>query len=359
MRHNTKSFSLIGEAALDAYFQLPGVSDVDIRPDWPMDAVTVVDIGLPLSFLRGCASAEKLLRHVSERIRSTGVIHVPNDSVWSEIQAGALVRNLGSKVEFVKTVIEPPGMRTPDIRAWGTSGRVADIEVCRAETRSTHRRVNEALSTLSAIVKARDFDWHLLLLFSDATDDVSLQGAIDAVTSLQPGHEAGVFGRWYARAVSPNDREILAGGEAVEQYAPDWWDSTDASAVAINTVIGARFSPYVMIQSLYPKVAYINPIQRKADRNQRDSKNPFVIAIDSYALPRAHTRVAHELRNFFPIWKHVSGVFLFDYRPWYGFDNKQWVVSFYENPHAEIQAPKELFGTLPCIQHPMIFNLSL
>ncbi|MDD5228858.1 MAG: hypothetical protein PHD53_08645, partial [Methylococcales bacterium] len=119
-----------------------------------------------------------------------------------------------------------------------------------------------------------------------------------------------------------------------------------------SVVIGKSTNPVISFRSLIPKTLYIDPIKKKADRPQKRADNPYLIALDTSNLPRAHERILDELDADFPIWNHVSGVMLFESRFWTGIDSKEWIVSLHPNPHADIALPPELmkFATRERIQ---------
>lgn len=339
-----------GEAALRAFFALPGIAEWKPRNFHLWEISRVFDIGLPIALVNGATSANPLRRKIGQAIAAGTAVEGAH---WSEIQAGALMSHFGARIEFV-----PPkkSKRTPDVRCGWHNQIVLDVEVTAADARETHENVRAGLDALIGVIRARDQEWHILAFCADASDEQTLNDVIDVVIDLRPGESKEKSGRWYVRAYPPDQR-----GRVIEHTseAPDWWPRDDAMTVAVGTIIGTQFAPTVKFASLLPKVSYINPIANKAERPQCDPSHPYLIAVDVKELPRAHTRAVAEIQNRLTMWDHVSGVLLFDYRPWIGAETKQWDVSLHVNPSATNPLPAPLLSQFETTHRSIIFKIAV
>jgi hypothetical protein len=344
-----------GVAALEGYLALPGVADIVVPPELPLHAMLALDLGVPLGLLRGVLSASGLKQHIADYIVERGGVGYSNDWRWSELQAGAIMRALGADVTFVERA-RVAGQKTPDIRARWAKGSAVDVEVTRAERRAGHTEVSRGLETLAGAVGASGHHCHYLILFDDASSKKALEEALDAIVRVEAGQSIQSEGRWFVMALLPKDRELLIEGKAEALFAPSWWRKGRPVAFALMTAIGSAFQAYLRMASQYTEVDYLNPIRRKAERNQGTAGNSFIIALDVSELPAAHEKIGDELPNYFETWPKVSGVLLFAYIPWTGYSRKEWWLSFHRNPKALIPPPREL--TLGSERSSLVFTLT-
>jgi hypothetical protein len=355
----------LGERSVRAFLALPGLANW-CPLDFTMPTLSaILDNGLPLALLGDSPTSEKrtraIARWLSRNSFSPHPCHedLPVGSQWSEIQAGALLTYIGAAVAFIDPPSDSHGVKNPDIRI--TVGQnVVDVEVTAAESRRSRAAIEKGPTDLSGAILATDHDWHILALFADASNQTSLEECLSAVLQLQPGESQQCKDHWFVKAFQPEQRDAVVAGNVAELHGPEWWPKGVPHALAIQTLIGPRFSPYVKFASLYPKDAYINPIKNKADDPQCDPNHPFLVAVDVSQLPGAHSRLPTEIAEHWSIWSHVSGVLLFEYRPWFGFETKQWEVSLHLNPYPTKELPPALAASwlADSAQHSIKFRLS-
>jgi len=344
--------SEIGEEAFEAFFDLPGVEDWNPENLYLREISTVFDFGLPFALIGDTPSANELREKIGGSISGS---REATKGDWGEILAGALMRHFQANIEFIK---REKNKRTPDLSAEWSSESVLDIEVTAAETLEIHQKVQTGLADLSEVIRASDRDWNIIAYIRDASDHSFLNEVLDAVVQLSPGEFAEDHDKWMVRALEPDQREEVVGGKIEELFAPAWWPASEPSFFASSTVIGGQHSPVVRLGSLIPDVSYINPIRRKAERPQRDSSKPYLIAVDVMEFMGAHQRVRKQLSDWLPLWDVVSGIMLFDARFWIGSRKKEWRVSILRNPHAKLPLPNELLDLPDGEEFPVEFELS-
>jgi len=333
-----KPLTPTGENALAAFLGLPGMERWQPSDLHLAELSTVFAIGLPFSLLGENPSTKKLSKKIAQTFLSQD--RLPK-SEWSEVQAGAVLARLKAEISYVPRA-KVEGTRTPDLRAiWSRDAQLA-VEVTRADRRDLHHKVEQGLNALIEVVRPMDQRWHVLAFFSDASDKDALMAALEAVIYLKPGQSADADGRWAIRAVEGDLREEVVGASAKALFAPSWFPSDAPTFMRTSTVVGAGFSPVITLYSLVPAWTYLEPIARKANRPQSDAKMPFLIAMDSAELPRAHERARSDLLESFPAWPRISGVMLFEYRPWAGVERKEFIVSIHANEEAALPLPEPL-----------------
>lgn len=309
----------------------------------------VFDVGLPFALI-GSNSTADAHRSAIGRAIVDGEELPPSD--WSEVQVAALLTHMSGAITFVPRA---KGRRTPDIRAEWAGGTLA-VEVTRAEKRHLHAALVKNLTVLSEVIRPDEQRWHTLVFFQDATDQSALDAVLDAVIKLQPEQGAEEQGSWAVRSIPLDRREDVVGPNAVSLFAPAWWPDGPTFFVQ-RTVVGGAVSPIVNLRSKVPATSYLNPICRKANRPQRDKGKPYLIALDVSELPGAHDRVRVTLLECFREWRKVSGVMLFDYRPWIGTEKKEWVASLCPNGNADFLLPEPLINRMAV--QPMRFQFQI
>src|SRR5712671_1874855 len=144
--------SPFGEAAVNAYAALSGVSDWTPPAGFqPSDAQRIVQLGWPFAVLGANASLDRIVRKASG-----GKFDAPD---WSVIHAGALLTQLGARVEFPK---EEKDRRTPDIRAWWDDVPV-DAEVKTATVKVRQTELARIMDTLRSVIGTGSTFWHPLI----------------------------------------------------------------------------------------------------------------------------------------------------------------------------------------------------
>ncbi len=343
--------SEIGEAALESFLALPGVTTWCPDNLWLAELSKIFNIGLPFALLGSDPSAASHRREIGRAV-ARGENMSP--STWSEVQAGAILSNWGAKVSFIKRGKSP----TPDFEAQWTHGVVLDVEVTRAEIRQLHKAVKDGLESFTGALHPSDVDWNVICFIADASNPNDLNAVFDAVTELRPNETKEQPSRWAVRAVPLEQREHVVGAQANKIFAPKWWPSDEPSFFATSTIIGSNSSPVILLRSLIPMTSYMNPIIRKANSGQRHSGHPYLIALDTSEMPRAHDRIAGDLGSYFVDWNHISGVMLFESRFWIGVESKEWIVSIHANPHARLSIPDCVVGIADSKRHLLRFVLS-
>jgi hypothetical protein len=241
-------------------------------------------------------------------------------------------------VTFVPRQTNP----TSDIEAnWG-NGVVLDVEVARGETRQLHMAVQIGVEAFVGALQPGDVEWNVVGFIADASKSESVEALFEAATILRPDESAEDVSGWYVRAVPLGRRDEVVGAHSVEMFGPSWWPSDEPTYFSTSTLIGASGNPVVLLRSLVPLASYMNPILRKASSGQQRPGNPYLIALDVSDLPRAHERIVEDLRGYFTIWNHVSGVLLFEPRFYIGAERKEWVIFIHSNPSATIPLPTNL-----------------
>lgn len=324
-----------GALALEAFVALPGVDTWNPANIHLAEVSMAIDVGLPFSFLRNSPSAAG---HRAQWGAAVGRGERYTHSLASEVHAGALLSLWGADVEFIPRRSDP----TPDIAATWNSKDVLDVEVARGETRQLHLAVQRGVAAFSGALQPGDVAWHILGFIADASVSADVEAMFEAATRLRPDETSEVAGNWYVRAVPLDRRDDVVGAHSVELFRPSWWPVDQPTYFSTSTLVGSRGSPVVLLRSLIPLASYMNPLLRKASSGQRRAGNPYLIAVDVSDLPRAHERVVDDLRGYFSIWEHVSGVLLFEPRFYIGANRKEWVASIIRNPSATVALPSDL-----------------
>lgn len=327
-------FSLLdtGEAALASFLSLPGVDLWNPENFLFKELSFVFDVGLPIALLGNNPSADAYKQEIGKAI-SRGHEVPPN--LWSEVQVGALLSNWGLATSFVKRET----YSTPDLEVQLENGQMLYVEVTRGEIRHPHVAVKDGLASLLEVLSAGDVDWNVVCFFADASNPDDLNAALDAAIALHPGECKEKPERWAVQAIPLECRDDVLRVE----MKPDWWSSNEPSYFANGALIGGDISPIVTLRTMIPATSlYVNPIRSKAGSKQHRPGHPYLIALDTSNMLGAHRRILSELNRYFPDWKHVSGVMLFDARFWVGVNSKEWIVSLHTNPYAELPLPIEI-----------------
>lgn len=343
------SLSEIGDAALESFLALPCATAWHPSNLWMRQISMIFDVGLPFALLGSNLSAEAYRQEIGNAIANENYASL---SCWSELQAGALLSNWGAKVTFIKRV---KGVRTPDLEADFSDEAVMDVEVTRGEIRQLHTAVKDGLENLAGALVAGDVDWNVICFFADASNAGDINAAFNAAIGLSPYEIKEEHGHWAVRAVPLEQRDDVV---RAKMFAPEWWPSDEPDFSVTSTLIGTKSSPVIAFRSLIPMASYMNPIRSKADRSQGNPEHPYLIALDTSEMPRAHERIIGDLNSYFANWNHVSGVMLFESRFWVGVESKEWIVSIHANPHAHLSLPGGVARMADGKRHSVRFVLS-
>jgi len=327
--------SKIGNEALDAFVNLPGVENWYPENIYGLEISKAFDIGLPFALLADNDSVEDHRKIVGSSIERGE--EVPN-SLMSEVHVGSILSNWGAKTEFIPRQAHP----TSDIQAIWTNETKVNVEVVRGDIRHLHKAVKKGLESFCGALQPGDMSWNFIGFFADASNSNDLSAMFESAIKLVPGESFDEPGKWHIRAVAIEDRDVVVGGNNVELFAPEWWPTGEPAYFATGSLIGSSGNPVVLFRSLIPLASYRNPILRKATSGQCQPGNSYLIALDVSELPRAHERIVEELTKDFEVWTHVSAVLLFEPRFYFGTLNKEYIISLHRNPYAAITIPPEL-----------------
>jgi len=103
--------------------------------------------------------------------------------------------------------------------------------------------------------------------------------------------------------------------------------------------------PQVRVYYGVPFDAYINPVQKKADKPQAAAGAPYLITIDIADLPGAFRELARQLPANWSIWPQVSGILLF--RDVLSQSRSGWEWLLLVNSSAQAQLPPSLVARRP------------
>jgi hypothetical protein len=332
-----KPLSPLGEAAVNAYEMLPGVAGWTPPPNFqPIHAHDILAAGWPLAVLGSRPGLQRLLLKSGSR-----EISPPDLSV---IHAGALLTTLGCSVEFPE---EKPGRRTADIRA-SCDGAVVDVEVTAPLQKDPHRELQHIMQVLSKVIGTDTAGWHPLIHLAGIPTDDTQSKIIDAVITLGPGGRVGSLGAWDVYAVPFEQGHALNDAAKLQAFRPVWWDDEGVTLFAASTLLASQPESVrrMQVYAKLPILTYLNSIQSKADRPQREPNNPYLIMIDQSAVRLSHTKLSRELSGLLPLWPQVSGVLCFSQDPCY-YRNFCWPMSFHPNPDAERPLPPHIAGLVP------------
>lgn len=331
-----------GEAALRAFSTLPGLKNWNPEILCGRKVNDMFNLGLAFSIIGDNPSADKLRSKVKQSISL-------NPSDLSELHAGALLSHWETNPTFIEPI---RNKRTPDLECSFPNGLILDVEVVRADIKHNHINLQNNLINFTDTLLPSDINWNIACFMADASIDQELSNVFDTAISLKLGESKEVSDRWKVVAVAQEQLpDFLA---QVSMLTPEWWPQDCPSYIASSSLLGG--SSHVFIDSQVPIVEYVGPIRRKAERHQNRDGRPFLIAMDSTELPRAHSRIHHELENFFLQWDHVSGVLVFEPRFPFGWWSKEYHWSIHPNPHAKIPLPTKLTQNVNEVQ---IINFEL
>lgn len=322
-----------GEEALAAFLALPGVEKWDPENVWGLEVDRIFFFGLPFSIIGDIPSAHDHRVKVGKNIIGKSGL-TPSDI--SEIHIAALLSHWCLKPTFVKT----NRGKTPDLECQSRAGSFFDVEVVRADQRHEHKKLQDGLDNFAKALLPSDIGWNIACFMADASNDQELSDAFDAAARLAPGESAGVNRRWMVVAVSLADSPEFV--TQAQLFEPEWWTKEDPAYWVNSVLLGLAGYPSIVVRSQVPLIKYVEPIKRKAERSQGRKERPFLIALDSTELPRAHDRIPPELDSFFSLWDHVSGILIFERRFWTGWEKKAYLCSVHPNPHAHIQLSEDL-----------------
>ena len=334
-----RPLSKLGIEASNAYEALPG--ELDCRPGSPGEAASrVLSYGVPFAVIGENPSFERMIRSSIPSILKSGKME---RHAWGVMHAGALLRRLGSRVEFLK---ENRKSRMPDIRARWDEEAPVDCEVTTPDVKKEQAEFEKVLKTLTLAIGTNGRNWHVLIHLEGIPDAKTQDKIINTAFSLRPDQEDGIQKRWHVRAVSMESGAALEGGAPLDAWRPAWWDdgpTLNSSSVSLGN--GGRLRIFANLSF----VSYLNSIEGKVWSRQRDPNNPYVIVVDQgagRAMPMRHERLAQELTGYLPMWKHVAAILLFDYRP-VVLGPFYWKLSLHINAAATLQAPKALVSLIP------------
>lgn len=277
-------------------------------PFQPADAQRIVELGWPFASLGQNSSLDHILRKgVSGKFKTDD---------FSVIHAGALLTKLGGRVEFLK---ETPESRSADIRVWFADAPV-DAEVTTAEVKVRQEELRGFITALTQAIGIGSSPWNLLIHLGEMPVPEVQTQIVDAVLALGAGGRAGVPDLWDVYAVPLQEEQAFVYLVRFAQLLPAWWKNDGPSLV--NTGLTSSSDPSdvrrIHVAAKLPFLSYLNQIRNKVDRPQRNPNNPFLVILDQGSdgtMPMRHQRISDELRQWLPIWPHVSGVLCFDQRP--------------------------------------------
>jgi hypothetical protein len=326
-----------GKAAISAFLSLPGLENWNKENINGLEVDRIFNIGLPLALIGKIPSVSRHTKIIAKSICNGQDL---DSSKLSELHVGALL----SHWEMNPVFIEETNNRTPDLECRYDDGSIIDIEVVRADQRHEHVYLQERLLDFCSAIRPDDFPWNIACFLSDASNIDELNEVFDAVIDLSENKEVEKAGKWKAVTVSIDQHEEFL--SKVKSYLPGWWPQNCPTYQTNSVRVGGSptFSGYVTIISQIPKVDYINPIRRKAERPQNRQGHPYLIAMDSTELRRVHEWLPIELDGFFSQWDHVSGVLVFEPRFWALGSDKEYIWSIYPNLHACLQLERQLMS---------------
>lgn len=337
-----------GEAVLESFFSIPGVSAWNPERILWGEISLVFRVGHPLFMLSGNSSIARHKRLIGKAIERS---RRPDLSLHSEVEAAALLAHWGLNPIFLK-----PTVTSPDLEAACADGQVVDVEVTRADQRRYHAATEKALSDLAQALQAGDVSWNIVCHMADASNLDELYAVLDAATMLCPNESAEVTGRWTVMAVPLERREDVVSRSA--EFIPTWWPQTEPAFFVASTLLAGAETVSTHFGSLVPHASYLNPVLNKVNSGQHRPGHPYLIAVDTSDLPRAHERARQELVREFPVWEHVSGVLFFEHIFYVGLGRKVWIISLHTNPHALHPLPECVTNCGTHDRQTIVFHLS-
>ncbi|MFZ1109315.1 MAG: hypothetical protein WAN43_13350 [Rhodomicrobium sp.] len=320
---------------MNAYAALPGVDGWMPPADFqPLDAQRILQMGWPLAILGASKGLKRILRK-----SKNGKIAADD---WSVIHAGAMLTQLGARVEFLKEGKSP----TADIRAWWGSAPL-DAEVRTASVKGQQTELRNIMETLRQVIGTRSTSWHPLIHLGEVPVAEVQSDIIDCVLKLSAGDRAGTPGVWDVYAVPIDQEQIFIDPERRQALYPSWWQDDGPSLSSTELSFSAKPEDVrrISIIGKLQFVSYLNQVEAKAGRPQGDPKHPFLVVLDQgygEAMPMRHHRWQSELASWLPIWPRVSGILCFDARPY--ISKFCWKLSFHPNPYASVPLPTPLLS---------------
>jgi len=265
---------------------------------------------------------------------------------WSVIHAGALLTQLGARVEFLKEAASPMA----DIRAWWGSTPV-DAEVKTAMVKDRQTELQRIMDTLRQVIGTRSTPWHPLIHLGEVPIAEVQSQIVDAVLELGEGKRTGTPNAWDVYAVPLDEEQALVDPVRLDQLRPAWWKDDGPSLFSTELSLSADPDDIrrIRIAAKLPFLSYLNQIREKAEYPQGDPNNPFLVVVDQgsgAAMPMRHQRIHDELQPWLPLWRRVSGILCFDQRP-YIFGKFCWKLSFNPNPDAALPLSAALLDLTP------------
>jgi hypothetical protein len=328
-------------AAVNAYAGLPGVEGWAPPAGFqPLAAHRIVECGWPFAVLGENRSLNQILR------KSVNGKFDPSD--WSVIHAGALLTQLGARVEFLKES-NKERVRTPDIGAW-CGNEPVDAEVKTAMVKERQTELRRLMEVLREVIGSRTTPWHPVVHLGEVPVANVQSAIVDSVLTLGAGERAGVVGLWSVYAIPLDQGQIIVNPGGAQALRPAWWEDDGPHLVSLESSFSAHPEDIrrILIAGKLQFVSYLNQIREKADFPQNRPGRPFLIVLDQgsgEAMPIRHQRWQTELAPSLPFWPHVSGILCFDTRP-YAFGRFCWNLSFHPNAHAEMPLPAPLLLSL-------------
>ena len=293
--------------------------------------------GFPLLMTRSLDGVDSLHRSVAADILAS---HGPSAESFAELSGAGACVGLGAVGG--RRIPRSIG-RTADWRLVWPDDAAVDVEVTVARRKEKHIvRQTLARDLATTLFRAeRDFD--LLVDVADPTIREDRDAIVAIADSIAVGRVESLAGRWQLRSqeIARGVTTVLAGSEDVR---PPWWSATAARCFVVHQFLAGpdahRAPPQVRVCFGVPYDSYVNPIMRKADFPQGEAGLPFLLAVDIAGLPGAFQEMPRVVADFFPNWRAVSGILLF--QDMMGVDRVGWMWRLLRNPHADLQLPDTL-----------------
>jgi hypothetical protein len=257
-------------------------------------------------------------------------------SNFAELGAAALIRPWCDEVVYI---LKDSSQRTPDLKA--TLGEnILEIEVTTADEKNEQVSRRDAVAELAGKMVNLSVNGHLSVYILDSLkkdEDIEILRAASTLTLACDTAE--VPDRWYIQLGEPRPN----GTFEIAGKPPPWWSTQYATPASLRTSCSIEGTKIVTTSSVEVRwglstKSYINPLSKKVDRPQSSGKHPFLIAMDATSLPGALKWYEDYLPNYWNLWKHVSGIVIFQ-RATRGLDALLWEYKLFLNPYCETPLP--------------------
>jgi hypothetical protein len=346
----------IVERAIRATENLPGLTNW--TPVAPLiDGMIPREVfwGFPFTFLSDISSLDPIRRRIGALI--TNKQEPTRTSDWAEVSAAALVRALGARTLQRIEEAESP---TPDFHVWWGDDLV-EMEVTRPDPKKSQTERSAAATRMAHEITSFGRRCDLVIHIADILRDEDCQQVLHAAHDLEPGKERESQGRWRVRAEAPNRAANchVIGGHS--DAAPAWWPQEDVVRLfSLNQHVGgpepSHIQPQVRIQFGTPVMGYINAAARKADCFQGSGDVPFLIAVNTMALPGAFEILTSELPEYYKAWPRISGVLLIHGPAFIGLQ-LGWIWRLIRNPDARNKLPEQVSASTGAEQGTQAYDL--